>query len=357
MYGKRSASSSATASSPGKKLRGELMDVSCPRVSRLAQAAADAGAQGLKTFINKAEGRNAARDLVRYAQRGSRWPRLYETNLPSRTVASERERGSTVAVLLPHEFVYVLLEYTEKDVLVEAQRQALRERPDLQALGLSPETLLLALWQDGVPFNRNREHSLELWSLSILVDKDMRVPVTGWPKDLECKNRTHEVLFEVLAWSFQCLDAGVMPSCRHDGTAFASGDSWRRKLGGQPLAMKARLADMRGDWSMYKSVLALPGWQDGDCICWKCNSTKEDLQSVRTSAAWRRENLTHEQFLARQRAAGKRISSFFHIPHATIDVVRVDFLHSRPRLHCRLPGQRAMGRHHEQNARRCPQPW
>ena len=251
----------------------------------------------------------------------------------------------------------MLLDYTEKDVLIEAQRQALRERPDLQALGLSPETLLLALWQDGVPFNRNREHSLELWSLSVLVDKDMQVPITGWPKDLECKNRTHEVLFQVLAWSFQCLDAGVMPSCRHDGTPFASKDSWRRKLRGQPLAMKARLADMRGDWSMYKSVLALPGWQDGDCICWKCNSTKEDLQSVRLSAAWRRENLTHEQFLE---AESRRKADQLLLQHPARKHRRGSHrlpAHSRPRLHCRLPGKRAMGRHHAQNARRCPQPW
>ena len=40
----------------------------------------------------------------------------------------------------------------------------------------------------------------------------------------------------------------------------------------------AALAEMRGDWSMYKEVLDFPSWSAKGHICWLCNATKTDLK-------------------------------------------------------------------------------
>lgn len=91
----------------------------------------------------------------------------------------------------------------------------------------------------------------------------------------------------------------------------------------------AQLVEIRGDWSMFKSVLGLPGWQQNGPICWKCNMDKHNLHDVSLDAAWRNIFLSHDQFLARQRGLpAPWLSSCFDIPFVTIDSIKIDFLHT-----------------------------
>ena len=314
-----------------KRLRVELLDLclsntlSTNRLHSLASACEAAGAQGIDDIVEKSCSQNALRDLERLALKLSKWPPVYELEVPARTVASEVEKLTRLHVLLPHELLAVLVEHNDVAQLLACQRNHVRlHRPDLQ--GLPAEQLLLGLWQDGVPFNHNREHSLELWCLNIIGHSSLRVPLTGWPKDLQTKVTTHDVFFDLMRWSFEALAAGKFPEVMHNGAPFT--ERWRASRAGKPLGCVAGLAEMRGDWSMFKSVLALPGWQDSGAICWRCHCTKEDLGEVTLAAAWRRENLDQNAFVQRQTRAGKRISHFFQIPGATINTVKVDFLHT-----------------------------
>ena len=314
-----------------KRLRVELLDLfisnalSAPRLHSLASACQAAGAQGIQDVVERSGGPNPQRDLERLALQASKWPPLYEVAMPARTVSSEAEVSARLYVLLPHELLAVLVEHSDAAQLLLCQRNHVRQhRPDL--LHLPADQLLVGLWQDGVPFNHNREHSLELWCLNLIGHSALRLPLTGWPKDLQTKVTTHDAFFDLMRWSFGALATGTFPSQRHDGEAFQ--ERWRVSRAGKPLGFLAGLAEMRGDWSMFKSVLALPGWQDSGAICWRCHCTKADLCDVGANAAWRRENLDHNQFEQRQTQAGKRVSHFFQIPGASIHTVKVDFLHT-----------------------------
>ena len=321
--------------SPAKRLKSEILDVflsnagSTSRVSRLASAAQEAGVPGLEDVVHRCreENSNKARDVTRMAIRYKKWPKLYEANLRGRKVANEDENLCRCSILLPHEFVYVLCQNNEMDILIAEQERQARKRPDL-CKHPANDCLWLGLWQDGVPFNANREHSLECWSLSLLGCPDLRVPVSAWPRDLQVKRKTAEDFIAVLKWSMECLERNEMPSVRHNGQPFGDSDQWRRWRAGKPIGIRARLVEIRGDWSMFKSVLGLPGWQEGGCFCWKCNLKRSDLQEVGLMAAWRTDKLSHSDFMLRQGSDEKWTSTFFQIPHVDIDSVKIDWLHA-----------------------------
>ena len=114
---------------------------------------------------------------------------------------------------------------------------------------------------------------------------------------LQLKRTTCEDYIAILKWSFECLDRNEMPVTRHDGSAFAYSDSWRKGRAGKVIGVRGRLVELRGDWSMFKHVLGLPGWQETGPCCWKCGTTRTALQEVGLHAAWRRERLSHADFL------------------------------------------------------------
>lgn len=333
-YGKRVAPASCS-DDPEKRLRTEIVDLflnnetSTRRISRLATAARDVGADGLEELIRRSDpgNKNASRDLLRYATKLSKWPKLYEANIIGKKAHSEERRDCRVAMLLPHEIMDVFLERNDLNRLLTRQKDLLLTRPDLRRQGANADEILLGLWQDGVPFNSNREHSLETWSLSVLAMPDLRIPLTAWPKDLQVKQASHESMFAILRWSFEALSRGKMPESRHDGSAFGPTDGWRKQRAGKALSYRAHVLELRGDWSMCKSVLGLPGWCDNGHMCWRCNIEKHHLQEVKDTAPWRMRRLSHGEFIRRQQDDNRWLSTFFELPGVTIDTVKLDFLH------------------------------
>eukprot|EP00971_Amphidinium_carterae_P238809 4740730-Amphidinium_carterae.1 len=114
----------------------------------------------------------------------------------------------------------------------------------------------------------------------------MRLPIAGFSKRHQSSN-TYQDFFQVLAWSFDVLAAGVMPSCRHDGTAFATEDAKRKRVAGQPLPFRAVVTEVRGDWKFFKEVLHLPGWNGSPSshICWLCRCDLQSLRSISATAS------------------------------------------------------------------------
>ena len=56
---------------------------------------------------------------------------------------------------------------------------------------------------------------------------------------------------------------------------------------GAPVGLVACLAEVRGDWAMFKDCLNLPGWQGKGHICHKCNIKLAQLGQVSMDAPWR----------------------------------------------------------------------
>ena len=223
------------------------------------------------------------------ALRNVRWPPVYRTSIPGRTLASEESRDCAVEMLLPHEIIYTMGLVQDAEELLAAQRDQVMDRAEvrrqLRKVMQGQPALAVGLWQDGVPFNHNREHSLEIWTMSAFCWPDLRIPLVAWPKDLQVKFESHEAVFKILQWSFQALFEGRMPSHRHDGTPWTATDTFRRRSSGKTLP-KAVLAELRGDWAMLKQVLDMPGWQD-EYICFRCNIRRSQLYEVAMTAPWR----------------------------------------------------------------------
>ena len=171
-----------------------------------------------------------------------------------------------------------MLKVNDPRVLLEHQRAILAERPDLEQQAKDDKVLLLGLWIDGVPNNSDRSQTLETITLCLFGEKGLRVPLCAFPKAMRAKGKTHECIFEALAWSFRILLVDKMPHQRHTHQEFNKSDAERKKLAGKPVGVCAALAEMRGDWSMYKEVLDFPSWSAKGHICWLCNATKTDLK-------------------------------------------------------------------------------
>ena len=303
--------------------------ISSDRLARLAGKAQRAGAKGIGDIVEKACSTKPHRSLARLAQRGSRWPPAYTLTLPGKTMHHSEEKECKLEVLLPHEVLLQMSCFTDMDKIFAQQRLALLKRPDLQQLLVrhnlsADETLILSIWQDGTPFNSDRSHTLELWILSILGAGDLRMPMACWPKELQLKGKTADSYFQLLGWSLRCCLLGKMPTARHDGQAWQQCDGWRSKRQGKVFGFQAILGEFRGDWSMLKSILGLPGWGDGTGICWKCSCCKEDLAKVGPEAFWRQESFSQQDFFARQRPIGP----FFNLPMVSVDTIKIDFLHT-----------------------------
>ena len=307
--------------------------VSAERLGRHAEAAMAAGAEGIADVVAKATSQKPARALTRLCKKGSRWPPPYCARLPSRTMACSETKMSNVEMLLPHEILFQLTEFADMSEIVAEQCRIVESRPDIQCFlaqhGLQEEPVILfSLWEDGVPFNRNREHTLEVWSLCLVGLPGENFPLSAWPKELQVKRVTHNSMFDVLAWSFRALFSGTMPTARHDGQAWTNQDGFRRKNAGKSLRFRGFLVELRGDWSMLKSVLHLQGWNESSGICFKCRATKADLVRIEEDAAWRRDRFSQEEFLARQEELEKSLSHFWRIPWTTVETIKIDWLHT-----------------------------
>ena len=278
-----------------KRLKMETLDlflsnsVSSSRVARIAEAAVAAGVTDLQEVADRAKSSKPARNLRCMALKNTRWPRTYKTVLIGHGLASDEPKDCDVEILLPREIVYTMSLVQEPEELFAAQQEGVMARPDvrrqLRKVLPGQQALALSLWQDGAPFNNNREHSLEMWTMSALCMPDFRFPLVAWPKELQVKFETHDGIFKVLQWSFRALLEGRMPTHRHDGRPWDSTDAWRRRCSGKALP-KAVLTELRGDWAMLKQVLDMPGWQD-EHICFRCNIRRTQLHEVGMTANWR----------------------------------------------------------------------
>ncbi|CAE7833776.1 unnamed protein product [Symbiodinium sp. CCMP2592] len=285
-------------------------------------------AKGVKDLAQAKQGSNTARNLLRRNLRRTPWPPPYECQVRGKNPRTGKEDLYTLAFMLPHEVLHVLLESNDVSEIRNQQARIPNLQEQLQEHG--NDVLLLGLWLDGVPFSSDRSQTLQCATLSLpgLTDAgDFRFPLTGFPKFFQMPEATWDDVTAIIAWSMRCCYTGFFPSFRHDESRFLGNDSWRKRRASQPLGCRAVLAEVRADWSAYQEVLRLPGWTGNGPICWFCQATLQDLHDVDESSSWRSSRLSHYQFLARQISEGKNLSPLFSCPCFSVQKCCIDWLH------------------------------
>ena len=240
-----------------------------------------------------------------------------------------------ISSLLIHEVVVAILAVSNRERLLQRDGMEPRTRDHLtaveQELGIE-ELLGLGIWIDGVPYNWDRSQSLEVITLSFpgLTGewKNLRIPLTAIPKGWVATNETFDDLLEIVAWSLRHLAAGVHPTARHDGEPWLPSEKHRAPRGGTPMGVQGVLAEVRGDWLMYKEVFHLPGWKETSGCCWLCTATPADIRDASSAARWRRERLSHWDLLERILRKGHVLSPLLSAPGIKHTCFKVDWLHA-----------------------------
>ena len=163
---------------PSKRLRRNLADlylggnVSAQRAATLFQDAAEDGARDVSDLAISA-GKNAQRDLERKLLKGTKWPPLYEFQVPIKDKNTTQPALVKCFMLLPHELLYCIGQWNKlawEKVLDHTglSHSANRHfRKTVPMLGMELDsTVPLGLWADGCPVKWDRSQSIIVISLN-----------------------------------------------------------------------------------------------------------------------------------------------------------------------------------------------
>jgi hypothetical protein len=105
---------------------------------------------------------------------------------------------------------------------------------------------------------------------AVLKKKDFcRCGCRGW-----CSLRP---VFAFLDWSFQALAMGSFPAAQCDGAAWPASDPTRLSMVGLPLALRAAVVHVKGDWAEYAHSLGFPTWRHLEYPCLWCRCDRDSL--------------------------------------------------------------------------------
>ena len=128
-------------------------------------------------------------------------------------------------------------------------------------------------------------------------------------------------------WSLRCVATKTCPDQRHDGSAFGSDDSKRKKWARGVLDIVALLCQVTGDWKMYKETFRFPQHNEVSGCCFKCRVTPDGIRNTSLQAPWRQDRLDHWQLVARLLGLGKTLCPLFDAPGFKSRVCKLDWLH------------------------------
>ena len=330
---------------PGKRLRENLADlyssgeVAGDRAQSLMDDAGEfadsLGSHEFQDLRSSGGGKNADRDLRRKLLRRSRWPSVYYAQVRTWSPRLKTEVVQKIALLLPHEIVFVVSEVGSVGVLCQT---AGLDSTNLQKHQKIAETLgehfiSISLWGDGVPFSWDRKHSADLWTMSFpglsqKEHRDIHICLTSLPHESVLRSTQDDVM-AILAWSFRVLASGRMPTARHDGEAWGLEDSWRKRHEGKELLMGA-LIEIKGDWKQMSHCFAVPSWTRAmdKPICWRCGSNKLSLREHSgVGSPWLQNCFSDHVGLEFLLSEGGQLSPIFSAPFMTLSSLRLDWLH------------------------------
>lgn len=192
---------------PSKRLRRNLADlylagtVSAQRAATLFQDAAEDGAKDVSDLAI-ADGKHSQRDLTRRLLKGSKWPPLYEFDLPIKDKNTTQTALAKCCMLLPHEILYCILQWNQLTLPQVFDNTGLSDKAKrhfdatVPQLGMDPATTVpVGLWADGCPVKWDRSQSIIVVTMNFCGQSNdqfarMRIPL--------CVPWLHLLLFSFL---------------------------------------------------------------------------------------------------------------------------------------------------------------
>lgn len=176
MYSKNTFLAERDQSSPAKRLRKNISDlylagVSAQRAASLFEDSVAAGASNTEDLAVPVS-KNSQRDLRRKLLKNSKWPPLYEIEMP---VLHQKTHAATLekmVVLLPHEILFAIHQWNQgvaslfqiSGMSELQQRSFLTKTAELRIEAST--TMPLGLWADGCPVKWDRSESIVVISLN-----------------------------------------------------------------------------------------------------------------------------------------------------------------------------------------------
>ena len=177
MYSKNTFLAERDQSSPAKRLRKNISDlylaggVSAQRAASLFEDSVAAGASNTEDLAVPVS-KNSQRDLRRKLLKNSKWPPLYEIEVPVLHQKTHAETLEKVVVLLPHEILFAIHLWNQ-DIASLFQISGMSELQQRSFLTKTAElrleastTMPLGLWADGCPVKWDRSESIVVISLN-----------------------------------------------------------------------------------------------------------------------------------------------------------------------------------------------
>ncbi|CAE7267916.1 unnamed protein product [Symbiodinium sp. CCMP2592] len=312
--------------------------VPAKRARTIFEDADASGAAGVGDLAGVGDTSHVHRDLLRKLKKGKKWKSAMEFTIPVWNKKQCTAGEGKVKIMLPHEVVHSVAHWNKEYAEFFSFENLRRECADHMnaaktELGLAGEQVLpLALWLDGVPVKYDRSESLEVVTVSFPhLSGDigtLRLPVAALYKSHMVKDgSTMDAIMKVVAWSLGSLAEGFFPKYGPDGEEL---QGKRGKLAGKPLACKAVLCEVRGDWAAYKSTFRLPGWAEKEACCFRCRANKTDIdfRDCSLDARWRQLPMTHWEILARLHEKHGSMPPLFAAPGFKSSIFTIDWLHS-----------------------------
>ena len=124
------------------------------------------------------------------------------------------------------------------------------------------DTIGIGLWLDGVSTKWVRTESLDMVTMGLpgLTGRwnALRVPLFVVHHSWVLKHRTMDDVLGLLRSSMDQAVVGVMPQKRHEGSAWAATDVWRKRRAGRQLHCRGLVCQVTGDWKDVQGHLPLP---------------------------------------------------------------------------------------------------
>ena len=214
---------------------------------------------------------------------------------------------------------------------------------DVNLHPLPDKVPILGLHCDGVQYTLGKraggQRSITVGSLNVVSGRSKAIRgnryllfTIGKGKlcDCGCSGfHSYNAIFEVLAWSMQCLLRGASPACRHDGSPWTDVDREHRLPSNTSLP-RAALLQIRGDWEWHQTCFRFRAVGSAQ-FCWLCNASKTGAlryTDFRHNAPHRATLISHAAYMEALAREGAEPSCIFRCPGVQLHHVAIDAMHA-----------------------------